>query len=193
MRNFFSKSLEVLNLVTKFMNKLFTKPTDQMKYIASVMFAGLFVLAANSSFACSDEPVLNRTNLEAEMNNAGIRFVDIAIAQAMLESDNFTSKVFKRNHNMFGMQLAEKRKTTAIGKKGKYALYKCWHGSVQDYALRQQQIFQRHPNMTRMQYLAHIKRFYAEDPHYMVKLQRRIKIVNRTIESRDFNPTLAVL
>ena len=35
-----------------------------------------------------------------------IRYPHIVLAQAKLESGNFTSKVFRQNHNMFGMRKA---------------------------------------------------------------------------------------
>ena len=39
----------------------------------------------------------------------------------------------QRAYNLFGMRLPKARKTTAIGKKRHYAVYKDWISSVEDY------------------------------------------------------------
>lgn len=155
-----------------------------MRNIIVVLSMGLFAFLALESRACpSTNEDFSKENLVKEMKAVGIRHIDIAVAQAMLESANFTSRLFRLNNNMFGMQLATKRETTALGKKRGYAYYSCWRCSVHDYGLRQKAIFKRHPKMNRTQYLAHIRRWYAEDPNYMAKLYKRIKIVRRSMEN----------
>jgi uncharacterized FlgJ-related protein len=61
----------------------------------------------------------------------------ILVAQAMHETGNFTSPVFYRNNNAFGMRLAQKRPTTAIGDpdKDNYANYDSIEDSVEDLKL----------------------------------------------------------
>lgn len=54
---------------------------------------------------------------------------------ARSESGNFKSKVFRENNNAFGMRLAKRRQTTAVGKNRGYAIYDDWYDSVYDYWL----------------------------------------------------------
>ena len=46
------------------------------------------------------------------MRNSNIKYPHIVLAQAKLESGGFKSKIFKQNHNMFGMRLPKQRPTT---------------------------------------------------------------------------------
>jgi hypothetical protein len=61
----------------------------------------------------------------------------IILAQAKFESGNFTSAVYKRNNNPFGMRLAKVRKTVNAGDpdKDQYANYTSIEQSVQDLIL----------------------------------------------------------
>lgn len=55
------------------------------------------------------------------------------IAQAAVETGNFTSNIYKKNNNLFGMKLAKKRITTATGEKFGHAVYDTVFSSIQDY------------------------------------------------------------
>ena len=59
-------------------------------------------------------------------------------AQALLETGNLTSKIYKENNNAFGLKLAKVRKTTAVGENRGHAVYKTLYDCVVDYFLRQQ-------------------------------------------------------
>jgi hypothetical protein len=59
----------------------------------------------------------------------------IVTAQAMVETDDFTSSVFANNNNLFGMRRAKVRETTAIGEKGGYALYRSIKDSIIDLSM----------------------------------------------------------
>lgn len=96
----------------------------------------------------------------------------IAHAQAILESANFTSKLFKENHNHFGMKLAKVRPTTAIGVRNGYALYKSWQDCNIDYALWQASYAR---NLSEEEYYALLQRNYAEDSSYATKLKQIFK------------------
>ena len=43
------------------------------------------------------------------LNNCNIKYPYIVLAQAKLESSNFTSKIFRQNSNLFGMRKARQR------------------------------------------------------------------------------------
>ena len=79
----------------------------------------------------------SKENLEKEINKQGIKYPDIVMAQAKIESGHFTSAIFKENNNLFGMKLPAQRKTTAIGKNRGHAKYETWQDSVKDYKIWQ--------------------------------------------------------
>jgi uncharacterized FlgJ-related protein len=109
----------------------------------------------------------NMIKLIIELN---IAHPDIVIAQAIIESGNFKSNIFKENNNLFGMKMPKYRKTTAIGINRGHAVYSSWRESVIDYALWQGK---RARYSTKNQYLRRLKS-YAADPNYIIKIKQRI-------------------
>lgn len=63
------------------------------------------------------------------------RHIDDIMEHARRESGNFKSRLFVQQHNAFGMRLAKRRTTTAVGSKRGYAVYEAWYDSVYDYWL----------------------------------------------------------
>jgi uncharacterized FlgJ-related protein len=96
----------------------------------------------------------------------------VVTAQAILETGNFTSKVFKENNNLYGMTLAKSRPTLAIGVRNGYAVYRTWQESAIDYALWQSS-FAR--NLSEEDYYLILKRLYAEDKEYVNKVKNVLK------------------
>jgi len=92
----------------------------------------------------------------------------IVYAQARLESGNFTSDIFMENNNLFGMKMAERRPTTAIGVNRGHAVYKNWRESVLDYALMQAAYYRGLDEKT---YLDKICSVYATDTTYRKRLE----------------------
>ena len=80
----------------------------------------------------------------------------IVLAQARLETGNFTSQKCKRDHNLFGIKHA-----------GKYAKYKTWKESIVDYKKR---ISSRYNGGCYYEFLYRIG--YASDPNYIRKLKQ---------------------
>jgi uncharacterized FlgJ-related protein len=99
-----------------------------------------------------------------------IQHPDIVFIQAQIESANFTSNIFRENNNLFGMKMAEKRKTMAVGINRGHAKYSSWQNSVLDYKLMQKKYAH---NKTRDQYFVYLKK-YAEDPNYVNKIKKRL-------------------
>jgi len=64
-----------------------------------------------------------------------LKFPHIVMAQAMQETGNFTSAIFKENHNLFGMKQPTVRNTLAEGTSRGHAKYNNWQDSLTDYAL----------------------------------------------------------
>jgi len=106
------------------------------------------------------------------INDAGIKYPDIVFAQAILESDKMTSKLFIKAKNIFGMRFPVRRPTVAIDKfKKGYAIYDSWNSSVEDYLLFQQWIM-RNRTFTRDQYFNYLDKMYCETGGYSKKLKR---------------------
>ena len=97
-----------------------------------------------------------REQVLAEIQRQGIPHPDIVLAQARLETGNFTSSLCRNHHNIFG-----------IKHHGKYAHYRHWRDSVADY---KRSISARY---TGGDYYAFLRRIgYAKDPKYFQKLKR---------------------
>ena len=97
-----------------------------------------------------------------------IEYAYIVYAQALLESGHFTSDIFMENNNLFGMKVAERRPTTAIGVNRGHAVYKSWRESVIDYALMQAAYYRGLDEKT---YLDKICSVYATDTTYRKRLE----------------------
>lgn len=113
-----------------------------------------------------------------EIIDNNINHPEIVLAQALLESANFTSYIFKENNNMFGMRMPNKRKTYAIGTNKTYAVYANWKMSIQDYALYQKAVLKGH-NISKENYYAFLGRRYAESPEYVAVIKKMVKKIER--------------
>jgi len=68
------------------------------------------------------------------LEELNLPFPHITLAQAKLESGEFGSRIFKENHNLFGMKEARVRINLAQGTQYGHAYYNDWEESVLDYA-----------------------------------------------------------
>lgn len=109
-------------------------------------------------------------NLKLYMDQINLKFKHIVLAQAMIESGYFTSKIFQENHNMFGMKQAKSRQTTNIGVNRGHAKYASWQDCVLDYALYQARYLGK--VKTDEEYYSYLSNSYAEDPNYIKKVRR---------------------
>lgn len=118
---------------------------------------------------------ITKQKLYEQIIKFGIKFPDIVFAQAMIESGEFTSKLFRTANNMFGMKFPSSRETTAKGKtKGGYSKYEDWSFGVYDYFLWQDHMLRQRNDITKTQYLALIGKIYAKDPGYVNKVKRKL-------------------
>jgi uncharacterized FlgJ-related protein len=149
----------------------------------------LFVFLATAMFANARTP--NQREVYDELLRHDIKFPDIVLAQAVLESGNFASKVTKQNNNLFGMKMPKVRETTAIGQRYGYARYYSWKDSVKDYKLWQEALLKKYPNMTRGQFKAYINRMYSTGKNYISKINLIIqKNKNKYEEDSTYASTL---
>ena len=99
-----------------------------------------------------------------------IKFPHIVYAQAKLESRNFKSRIFRENHNLFGMKVARKRPTTNKGEQYNHAYFDSWKDCVVDYAFYQAAYLS--DLKTEHEYLEYLKLNYAEDGKYIQKVKQ---------------------
>jgi len=109
--------------------------------------------------------------MQALLDN-GVQHPEIAYSQALVESGYFTSKMFRLNHNMFGMKLALYRKTTAVGERFKHARFRNWLDAVKDYKLWQEARL-KGKTVNQKQYFANLSK-YAADKHYLAKVRKHL-------------------
>jgi hypothetical protein len=107
------------------------------------------------------------------LNSLNMKFTEIVKAQAILESSNFSSEIFKANNNMFGMKAAALRPTTNIGTNLGHANFSTWKDCVLDYAFYYASYLRE--VKTEEQYYAYLGRNYAEDPNYVSKLKNIVE------------------
>ena len=102
--------------------------------------------------------VFSEANLIRYMNILEIEYPNIVLAQAKLESGNFTSNRFKQYNALFGFQTSN----TNIIK------YKSWKESVINYKNWQMRRLKDGENY--YDFLVRVK--YSEDPNYINKLKQ---------------------
>lgn len=101
-----------------------------------------------------------------------VKYPHIVLAQGKLESNNFTSKIFRENHNLFGMKQARVRVNTAGGTQYGHAYYESWRASVLDYAFYQCRYLGG--IQSEEGYYQYLGQEYAEDGGYADKLKSMV-------------------
>jgi uncharacterized FlgJ-related protein len=147
-----------------------------MKKLILTLFLSLIVLSKTNqtNYEIITQVIsFSELNVYKQLVKIGIAYPDVVLAQAKIETGNFTSKIFIENNNLFGMKLPERRETTAIGKNRNHATYTDWIQSIKDYKLWQDKMIHRAP--TKHAYLAYLKRNYAEDKNYINKIKKTVK------------------
>ena len=145
----------------------------KMKYITLTLIALLTSLEVGSaSFTRRADLPFSPSNMIAIMNEVGIVYPDIVMAQAKIETGHFTSKVFRENHNLFGMKLARQRSTTAIGEQYNHAEYTSWRQSVIDYKLWQDKVLTK--VKSKRAYLKYLHKHYATNKQYVKLIKEMI-------------------
>lgn len=114
--------------------------------------------------------------LIAKIEKLNFRFPYIILAQAKLETGNFSSLSFVNANNMFGMKQAKSRANTAEGTGYGHAYYDSWIESLYDYALYYNAYLNK--LRTEAQYYSYLSQNYAQDPNYVSKLKQIIEKEN---------------
>lgn len=97
----------------------------------------------------------------------GMEEPDIVLKQVLYESAHLTSDIYRENHNLFGMKLAKKRVTTALGEKRGHAYYSNWKKSIEDYKIWQNLYYK-----SGCYYQFLINSGYSTNPKYINTLKR---------------------
>ena len=127
---------------------------------------GVFALEA-------EEDVFSQEALVEELKRLNVRYPHIILAQAILETGHFSSRIFVENNNLFGMKEAKARSTTALGTQLGHAYYDDWKQSVMDYALFQNAYMNK--IRKEKQYLKYLDKNYAEASNYDTTLLQIIE------------------
>lgn len=146
-----------------------------MKKVVLTIFLSFVVLSENNqrTYEIITHVIsFSELNVYKQLVRVGVAYPDVVLAQAKIETGNFTSKIFRENNNMFGMKLPERRQTTAVGESRNHAKYTDWIQSIKDYKLWQDEMIHKAP--TKRAYLAYLKRNYAEDKNYIKKIKQII-------------------
>ena len=122
----------------------------------------------------ADEDQFSQEALVEELKRLNVRFPHIVLAQAILETGYYESRIYQENNNLFGMKQARARATTAKGTQLGHAYYDHWKESVTDYALYQAAYLNK--LRTEKKYLNYLDRNYAEASNYDKHL---VDIINR--------------
>ena len=130
----------------------------------------------NQAYIDNSEEEFSEEALLAFMKELRIKYPETVLSQARLETGNFTSAIFKENHNLFGMKVAGKRPTSAIGVHRGHAQYRNWKDSVVDYALFQSYIIAKLPKNNIKEYRNYIQKFYSETSDYLTRIDRTIEL-----------------
>lgn len=120
--------------------------TNIIKTISAFLLIALFVGGSTTPIEKvyvnnTEEILITKKNNEFsehilinKIKELNLPFPHITLAQAKLETGDYTSKIFKENHNLFGMKEARVRVNLAKGTQYNHAYYNDWEESILDYA-----------------------------------------------------------
>lgn len=103
-------------------------------------------------------------------------FPKIILIQAKIESNNYTSMLYQKNKNMFGMKISTERVTTSGDGRAGYKSYVNWKESVMDYILWQ--FSHNIEKLTQEEYINYLGKIYAEDPKYTNKIRSMLNTID---------------
>lgn len=106
------------------------------------------------------------------LKDLNVKYPWIVMAQARIESGGYRSRIFRENHNLFGMKEPNVRITTAQGTQYNHAYYNTWRESVYDYAFYQARYMSSAKSEEDYFYI--LGQSYAEAPDYINALKNEI-------------------
>ncbi|MAO24110.1 MAG: hypothetical protein CMJ25_25445 [Phycisphaerae bacterium] len=153
-------------------------------FLSSILFLGLTFSPRDPEVITETEKILiideanefSEEKLIEKIAKLNFKFPHIILAQSILETGHYDSKIFKENHNLFGMKEARVRLNLAEGTQYGHAYYNNWEESVMDYALWYSTY--AYKCKTEKQLYKLLDKQYAEAAAYVSSLQHVIEINN---------------
>jgi flagellum-specific peptidoglycan hydrolase FlgJ len=156
----------LISLFSIFLFKLLFIPSISLKEVPSLKSKYEKVCIAEVQNNFTEEKFINK------IKQLNLNYPHIVYAQAMLESGNFTSKIFKENNNMFGMKQARVRINLAKSTQYNHAYFETWEDCLLDFAFHRATYFSK--LKTEQDYYNYLGKYYAEDPSYIGKLKSMV-------------------
>ena len=156
----------LISLLSIFLFKLLFIPNISLKEVPSLKNKYEKVCIAEVQNNFTEEKFINK------IKQLNLNYPHIVYAQAMLESGNFTSKIFRENNNMFGMKQARVRINLAKSTQYNHAYFETWEDCLLDFAFHRATYF--HKLKTEQDYYNYLGKYYAEDPSYVGKLKSMV-------------------
>lgn len=156
----------LLLLLASFTTGFYTKTVVVNKYEKE-----LIILDAEQ-----EKNKFSEEKLVEKLKELNVNFPHIVLAQAILETGNFKSKIFLENKNLFGMRQAVTRINIAKGTQNEHAYYNTYEESILDYAFYSCKYLSN--INTEEKYFSYLANSYAEAPNYIERLKSIIKEKN---------------
>lgn len=117
-------------------------------------------------------------------DSLGIQFSKVVVAQSLLETDNFKSRIAKQQKNLFGMR--PNKRPYGVGKQAGFAVYPGPLESVLDYRDWQKRVLYLHPCKNEEEYLwvlDHLPickdcKYCVGDPEYTNKIRSKMRVID---------------
>lgn len=172
------------NLQYKPVNYAITFLKIALIYLTLFLFLGLTNAPSKKEYITNTENILiiddklefSEEILISDIQKLNFKFPHIVLAQSILETGHYKSKIFQENNNLFGMKEARIRLNLAKGTQFGHAYYDNWKESLTDYALWYSTY--AYKCKTEKQLYKLLDRQYAEADAYVSSLQHIIKINN---------------
>jgi len=150
-------------------------------FITSILLLGVssgpvkkeYITDTEKFFVIEEHNSFSEDKLIEEISKLNFKYPHIVLAQAILETGHFESKIFVENNNLFGMKEARIRLNLAEGTQYGHAYYNNWKESVTDYALWYSTFAYKCKNEKQLYKL--LNKQYAEANYYPQALKRIIE------------------
>jgi uncharacterized FlgJ-related protein len=150
------------------------KPAYLLKYIGITLgicltvgiFSSMQYVEKTKVEMIKSEAVINLITNESfskekffeEVDRSHFKFPDIIKAQALIESQHFSSPVWKENNNALGMRLPNSRFTVATGSNLGHATYRTWKDCIKDRLIYEALYLN---DLSKNQYYTYLDKVYA--------------------------------
>lgn len=132
-----------------------------------------YIITAEDVLLVNSQNEFTEDKFISMLDEINLPYPYITLAQAKLETGNFTSKIFTENHNSFGQKEAKVRINLARGTQYGHAYYNNWEESILDYAFWYSTYASKCKSEEEFYQL--LDKVYAEDELYSKKLKNMVE------------------